>query len=95
MPNNLNTAGVDMPSQFGATVKDAEQLLRKASFCCLFVHTGEDVALFEIPKQIVLKNLEYMPRLGPLPCELDFNDHRGPKLIFGGVGAIENARRPA
>jgi hypothetical protein len=100
-PRSAGAEFVDVPSAFGITVRDAERLLRKAKLCALFVPIGDfgpDVsalALFEVSKASVKDNLKHMPAASPLPCELDFNDHRGPKLIFGGAAANEHARRAA
>lgn len=93
-PNSKTPEIVDVPSMFGTTVEDAERLLRKAKFCLLFVRTSRDgtaAQLFKISKKTALDNLRHMPANSSLPSELDFNDHRGAKLIFGGSGAIEKA----
>lgn len=87
-------ASDELPSEFGATVEDAERLLRKASRCFVFLKTGlatTDSAMWEVSQSRVRAELKRCTAGTAMPCELMPNVLGGWSLYFSGMNAIEHA----
>lgn len=87
-------AETEPASEFGATVQDAQRLLRRAKYCYVFVRVGSnlgEVELLDVPKRVIAAELKRRPALKRFPCELYSSPGGGWNLMFGTFTAIEAA----
>lgn len=78
-------------SEFGATVQDAQRLLRRAARCYVFFHVSSKTygtGIIEIPKRAIATQLKRMDALAPFPVELEDQT-----LTIGGSAAVSRAER--
>lgn len=81
-------------SEFGATVQDAQRLLRRAKYCYVFVRVGSNIGeteLLDVPKRVIAAELKRRPASNRFPCELYSSPAGGWNLMFGTFTAIEAA----
>lgn len=92
----LTAAPVEPQSEFGATVADAERLLRRAKYCYVFVRVGMHIGeteLISVPKSAIKAELKRRNGSKPFPCELYPHaiGDGGFDMMIGHSTAIEKA----
>jgi hypothetical protein len=94
-PATANPAPDTEPaSEFGATVADAQRLLRRAKYVYVFFRVGPQIwetELVDVPKAVIARKLKRTDALKPFPCELSGGSSGDAVLLIGASAAIEKA----
>lgn len=88
------TAPIEPATEYGATVADAQRLLRRVKYCCVFFRVGPqpwENEVIHIPKSVVTRKLKYTDALKPFPCELWAGSGGELTLLISTSTAIEKA----